>query len=300
MKSVPRLVDAGCMSESATLLDAPKPEATSAEAGGTTIQAAEGTGMAAIEAPDQTIDALLDEVSMVAEAVEASADAGEANATETRTAPDGDANPPAGTAAAPGPSADAPADAAGAEPAAEASELSTQPPTVAGRTSTGSVESPPGPDPAEQPDAGPAPRHAGENPAANPWADEVAQLEDQWAHSSEEATKETAIPSDEPLATSAETPSSGTPAPAAEGERTARGTVSSPSQGTGRFRALASVARTALAGPVLVLVVLDKPFAKLSPGLKNLIGCMAIATTMVASASAIPQLTLSCTRNPSS
>ncbi|MBP7933903.1 MAG: hypothetical protein KA354_04560 [Phycisphaerae bacterium] len=248
------------------------------------IQTAEGTGVIAIEAPDQTIDALLDEVSMLAEAVEASADAGEANTANTRTAQEGDAIPQAATPAASEPSAEVPADAATAEPAAEVSVLCTQPPSLADRTSTGPAESPPGPTPAEQPDAGPASRHGGETPAANPWADEVAQLEDQWAHSPEEAAKEAAIPSDGPVATNAEASSSGTAAPAAEGERTNGGTVSSPPQGTGRFRALASVARTALAGPVLVLVVLDKPFARLSPGLKNLIGYAAIATMMVASA----------------
>lgn len=256
MKSAARLVDAASMSESATLLDEPKVETGEATASATTPEAADtGTPAgdpapaptpAATETDEQSIDALLNEATMLAESAETTEAAGTTVAVKD-------------TQLSEGAEADAAAKAAEAGHPQEAAEV-PQP-------ATASAEEPAAPN-AEQSET------ASETPAANPWADEVAQLENQWAQGKE---GEAAAPSEQ---LTGETQAQETAPPPAETDST----ETAPAQAKSRFHALASVARKALAGPVLVLVVLDKPFAKFGPGLKNFIGYMGIATTIVAAA----------------
>lgn len=252
MKSAAWLVDAASMSESATLLDEPKVDTGEAKVPATAPEATDtstpdvspppATAPASAEPGEQSIDALLNEASMLAEAAETSETPETAKTAESTEA----------------------AEAAALAKAA----IADQPPEAAETPETT----------AKAPQEPPAPNS--EAPAANPWADEVAQLENQWANG-EDGTK--GGPADAP-AEQATAGSETIQTAALASEIESPDTTPVPARRNVLFRVLAPAARMALAGPVLILVALDIPFAKLGPGLKNFIGYVGIATTIVAAA----------------
>lgn len=281
MKSASRLVDATCMSESATLLDEPQVRTSETKAVTTVAEPATEAVSAATEAADLNLDALLREVSSLAESVEKAGAAGQTDNQAARPAASGpeeselveaiQADPPATP-----PQTLEAREATTAEPPAEHAERNTPLPAPSPQHSAVDPACPP------ENTASRSTEHGASE--TNPWADEVAQMENGWASGkAQEGVDAAGVTGERTTAAAEKQPADAAAASIeAEPQKTARN--NSPGLGKRLVQALAPAVKPALAGLVLALVVLDRPFTRLGPGLKNVVGYAAIATMIVASA----------------